>query len=408
MKSEWIETTLESLLTFSNGRACPKRVDSAPYQVFGANGAIGRCHEFNAGPNTIIIGRVGSCGSVHFASEPCWVTDNAIRAEAKGNNDPYFLFYLLRSLDLNNWRSGSGQPLLTQSALTTLRVTVPVPRIQAQIGAMLQLLDSRINLLREISTIMEAIARAIFGSWFIDFDPVRAKAEGREPDGMDPQTKALFPDTFQDSELGPIPKGWRVESLGNVFHLNPRRDLAKGTVATYLDMQNTPTIGHRPSCLRKREFGSGVKFSNGDTLLARITPCLENGKTAYVDFLQEGEVGWGSTEFIVLRPKPPLPPFFGYLLARDPRFRAYAINSMSGSSGRQRVDVRSLAQYKLVVPDAAVAEAFGRVVEPLRARIAANSEMQATLAALRDTLLPRLISGKLRVPEAEQALKEVL
>lgn len=327
--------------------------------------------------------------------------------------DPHYLVYAFLSPLLQaqfRAHEGSGSVVSHIRVGDCYNFKIPLPPLseQRRISTLLGALDDKILLLRNQNLILDLIARTVFKSWFIDFDPVRAKAEGREPDGLDPGTNALFPDTFEDSELGPIPHGWRVDSLGNVFDLNPRRDLAKGTIATYLDMQSTPTIGHRPSSLRKREFGSGVKFMNGDTLLARITPCLENGKTAYVDFLQEGRVGWGSTELIVLRPKPPLPPFFGYLLARDPRFRAFAINSMTGSSGRQRVDVGSLARYKLVVPDAAVAEAFGRVVEPLRARIAANSEMQATLAALRDTLLPRLISGKLRVPEAEQALKEVL
>ncbi|MGH9801829.1 MAG: restriction endonuclease subunit S, partial [Blastocatellia bacterium] len=139
-------------------------------------------------------------------------------------------------------------------------------------------------------------------------------------------------------------------------------------------------------------------------LLARITPCLENGKTAFVDFLPKGRTGWGSTEFIVIRPKPPLPEYFAYLLCREPDFRAFAIQSMTGTSGRQRVQVDSLGKYPLTIPSDKVGERFGEIIAPLIARISRNSEESSSLAEMRDALLPKLISGQLRIPEAEAAL----
>ncbi|MGQ9652429.1 MAG: restriction endonuclease subunit S, partial [Phycisphaerae bacterium] len=151
-----------------------------------------------------------------------------------------------------------------------------------------------------------------------------------------------------------------------------------------------------------RPFGSGMRFVNGDTLVARITPCLENGKTAFVDFLQDGQVGWGSTEYIVLRPKPPLPPEFGYCFARSDDFRDFAIQSMTGSSGRQRVPAESLSHFQLVRPSSSVAQVFGRFVGPLFGRAGAVARQSRTLAALRDALLPKLISGELRIPDAER------
>nr|WP_277883458.1 N-6 DNA methylase [Nostoc flagelliforme] len=166
-------------------------------------------------------------------------------------------------------------------------------------------LDDKIELNQQINHTLEAIARALFKSWFIDFDPVRAKIDGRQPAGMDAETAALFPDEFEDS-AGKIPNGWKTVPLSEVIEVNPRRSLTQGKLAPYLDMQNMPTQGHRPNGWIYREFSSGTKFIQGDTLLARITPCLENGKTAFIDFLPEGEVGWGSTEYIILRPKPPL------------------------------------------------------------------------------------------------------
>ena len=129
---------------------------------------------------------------------------------------------------------------------------------------------------------LEAMAQAIFKSWFVDFDPVRAKMEGREPAGMDAETAALFPDGFEVVDGREVPVGWRVVPLPEAIEVNPRISLRKRDSAPYLDMKNMPMQGHRAIEWVERPFGSGVKFENGDTLLARITPCL--WKTRNVDF----------------------------------------------------------------------------------------------------------------------------
>jgi type I restriction enzyme S subunit len=304
--------------------------------------------------------------------------------------------------------AGHGTGRLNSDELKNLPVLLPPESEQSKIAQFLGTVDNRLYNLSRQNESIEAIAQAIFKSWFVDFDPVRAKAEGREPEGMDAATAALFPSTFEDSELGLIPQGWTTGPITNVLSLNPTRSLKKKVAATYLDMASVPTSGPRATSWIKRDFVSGSKFINGDTLLARITPCLENGKTAYVDFLEQDEVGWGSTEFIVMATKPNVPSQFAYLLARDPEFRQYAIQSMSGTSGRQRVQVDQLAMFKIAIANDSIYRAFGTLVEPLFQRIKYSSEEQTTLTALRDTLLPRLISGKLRVPEAEAMLMEVV
>jgi type I restriction enzyme S subunit len=219
---------------------------------------------------------------------------------------------------------------------------------------------------------------------------------------MDAETAALFPDSFEDSELGKIPRGWRVVPLPEVIEVNPTRALRKSVEAPYLDMANMPTRGHSPDKVVDRAFGSGMRFVNGDTLVARITPCLENGKTAFVDFLDDGQVGWGSTEYIVLHPKAPLPDEFAYCLARSTEFRDFAIQSMTGSSGRQRVPAESLHHFRIVTVPKPVVELFGRLITPLFAHSSTASKESRTLAALRDTLLPKLISGEIRVKDAEK------
>ena len=317
-------------------------------------------------------------------------------------------------------RSPLSQHLLGSRANTTVQTTINLKDLRALpvplppdgerqlIASFVGPLDDRITLLRETNATLEAIAQALFKSWFVDFDPVRAKMEGRPPEGMDEATAALFPDGFEESELGLVPTGWRAATLADAFEINPKRALKKAAIAPYLDMASLATSGHCVQPPISRTAGSGAKFSNGDTLLARITPCLENGKTAFVDFLEPGEVGWGSTEFIVLRAKASWPDYMGYLLCRHPAFRDYAIQSMSGTSGRQRVQNEVLARYPLVLSGDEIARAFGEILDSVQCRIAANHAMAQTLSTLRDTLLPRLISGQLRLPDIEHALKESL
>ena len=285
------------------------------------------------------------------------------------------------------------------SAQRKLSVVLPPIALQESIASLLGAFDDRIAVLRESNATLEAIAQALFKSWFVDFDPVRAKQQGLAPAGMDEATAASFPESFDESALGALPTGWRVATLADAFEINPVRTLKKGAVSPYLDMAGVATTGH---CVERpvlREFGSGTKFRNGDTLLARITPCLENGKSAFVAFLDADQVGWGSTEFIVLRPKAPFPEYLGYLLCRHPPFREYAIRSMSGTSGRQRVQNDVLGRYPLAAPTEAVAAAFAELVNPLQQAIAGNHARAQTLAILRGNLLPRLISGQLRLPQ---------
>ena len=302
---------------------------------------------------------------------------------------------------LASYGTGTTVEGISQKALRSVPIKVPSYTHQRAIARTLATLDDKIDLNRRMNETLEAMARALFKSWFVDFDPVRAKREGR--DACLPTSIAdLFPDSFEDSELGQIPKGWRAMSLPEALEVNPARQLRKGDVAPYLDMANMPTAGHSPDTLIGRPFGSGMRFINGDTLVARITPCLENGKTAFVDCLEENQIGWGSTEYIVLRPKPPLPNEFAYCLARSAEFRDFAIQSMTGTSGRHRVPADSLSHYLLAVPSVEVACVFGMLVGEIFSRVRMGGFEARTLASLRDTLLPKLVSGELRVKEAEK------
>ncbi|WP_133140735.1 restriction endonuclease subunit S [Legionella genomosp. 1] len=322
--------------------------------------------------------------------------------------DVRFIEFMFRAFRANvkSKAYGSVQENINLEVLRNLAFPIPDFATQKIIADFLTAFDDRIALLRETNVTLESIAQALFKSWFIDFDPVHAKAEGREPEGMDAETAALFPDGFEESSLGLIPKGWHVTNLDNAYQINPIRKLKKGELAPYLDMANVPIRGHHADKITMREMGSGTKFINGDTLLARITPCLENGKTAFVDFLDDNQVGWGSTEFVVLRPKEPIPLYHGYLLARHSAFREFAIQSMSGTSGRQRIQNNVLGRYSIVVPDYRVLKLFGSIVSSIQQKISSNSRQAKFLASQRNILLPQLISGQVSLAKEEMKVYE--
>ncbi len=298
--------------------------------------------------------------------------------------------------------TGSTFPNVSASQIAD----IPYPDLsieeQCGIAHVLGTLDDKIELNRKMNETLEEMARALFKSWFVDFDPVRAKMEGRwrrgeSLPGLPAYHYDLFPERLVPSELGEIPEGWEVKALDQVVELNPRETIKKGTVAPYLNMSALPTSGPNPEDAIPREFTSGTRFRNGDTLLARITPCLENGKTAFIQSLPEDTVGWGSTEFIVMRATPPIPREYTYLLARDPAFRGYAIQSMTGTSGRQRARTEALADYLLPFPPVDVWTTLSSAITPMFATIDLNREESRSLAAQREVLLPKLVSGEVEV-----------
>ena len=364
---------------------------------------------------SLVLEGAGKCSIFLGDDEPVTFESHITRVRLDSNKaDSAFYFYYLhshhgRAAIASIVEQGAGAAGIRGRDLEHLNVLWHNLPEQRAIAHILGTLDDKIELNRRMSETLEAMARALFKAWFVDFDPVRAKMEGRwqrgqSLPGLPAHLYDLFPDRLADSELGEIPEGWEVVTLPEVIEVNPSRPLRKGEVASYLDMVNMPTRGHAPDQVVDRPFGSGTRFMNGDTLVARITPCLENGKTAFVDFLEDGQIGWGSTEFIVLRPRPPLPEQFGYCLARSEAFREFAIQSMTGTSGRQRVQADSLRHFKLVRASDAVAEAFGRLIKPLFARSSEAVCESRTLVALRDALLPKLISGELRVKDVERFL----
>lgn len=413
MADEWRPSNWGDEVTLEYGRAIRGYSQThGKYRVFGSNGSIGwASNALTQGPG-VVLGRKGAYRGVEFCREPFWVIDTAYYVVPKTDLDMRWLYYAVKHYKLGEVDDGSPIPSTTRSAVYMLELDVPPKHEQCAIAHILGTLDDKIELNRKQNETLEAMARTLFKAWFVDFEPVRAKLEGRwqrgqSLPGLPAHIYDLFPDRLVDSELGEIPLGWECVSANQLIDFNPAEPLRKGTVAPYIEMSALPTSGSWAESPVLRPFGSGMRFRNGDTLLARITPCLENGKTAFIQCLPDDTVGWGSTEYIVMRPKPPVPSEFGYLLARNAAFRALAIRSMTGTSGRQRVQADSVAAFKIAVPsNDDVWNAFHRVVAHAFKGIHINAEANAVLAQLRDTLLPKLISGDLRVPDVETLLRE--
>lgn len=292
---------------------------------------------------------------------------------------PEFLAYYLRSPEgqhkiLAN-ANQTGVPSIAQPVSYIRTVEVPVPPLAEQraIAGALGALDDKIESNRRICRLLEDEARAVFGHQF---------------------------------DTAPQQTGTPLQEL---VEINPSRALRRGTPATYVGMAALPTDSALVEQWEVREAGSGQRFTNGDVLLARITPCLENGKTALVDFLPEGETAWGSTEYIVFAPKQGVTSReWVYCLARSEAFVEYAVRNMTGTSGRQRCPATAFDQYYLTALDLRLLRDFGARFEPSFRRMGKARDENRVLAKLRDAILPELLFGRLRVRDAEQAASEAL
>jgi len=302
----------------------------------------------------------------YLGSDVDWVLGQrlfALRSDKRRLHGRW-LYYALQTdparSDLHSRATGTTAQGIRQTELRRVRIPLPPLTEQRQVAGILGALDDKIELNRRFAKRLDASARALFQESFIS----NAAAAS-----------------------------WPVARLADLFDVNPLRPLPRTAPAPYLDMANMPTSGPSALEVSRRSPGSGARFENDDTLLARITPCLENGKTALVDFLEPGERGWGSTEFIVLRPRQPLPAPFAYCLARQPDFVSYAVARMNGSSGRQRVSAAAIGEFEMRRPPSELALHFGDVVAPMFSRITLAGRESRTLAEVRDLLLPRLLSG---------------
>lgn len=286
----------------------------------------------------IIISARGTVGVINQIRNPMAFNQTCYGLRAKTDKvDVNYLYYLLKRHvpHLQQVVHGAVFNTITRESFDLVDVDLPSLETQKEIAHILGTLDEKIELNRRMNQTLEEMAQTFYKHWFIDFEFPNEEGKPYKSSGGE----------MVDSELGPIPTVMELHKLSDIIEINPYRPLQKGIKAPYLDMSNVPTDGSYPYITTFREYTSGTKFMNGDTLVAKITPCLENGKTAFISCLQDNQVAWGSSEFYVLRPKGKIPPVFTYLLARNKDFRYYLINTMTGSSGRQRVPYDGMSSY---------------------------------------------------------------
>ncbi len=311
-----------------------------------------------------IVGTIGLVSVVGDSLNEANLTENCVKLTSLSGIDRDYLYYYLKSSygqqEIARGTVGAVQAKLPIKNIQDISIPLPDEVTQRKIADILSSLDAKIEVNQRINDNLQQQAFSVF-------DNLIANAENND------------------------------YTVSAYAFLNPKRTLAKNQVARSIDMSQLSTSGAFPSGWEMKPFNGGMRFTNGDTLLARITPCLENGKTAFIDFLDDGEVAFGSTEYIVLAPKNDTPPEMLYCLARYPAFVDYAVKNMNGSSGRQRVSAETVGQYRLPLFDKHSLVLFKEVVSPMFLKMRYNSLENMRLAELRDALLPKLMSGEIDV-----------
>lgn len=317
----------------------------------------------------IVFGRKGAVDRHAYISgeEEGWMQGSdciRVRVKTEKINSRYLSYYFLtpehRTFMISMCSHGTTMASLNQKILEMIEVPLPDRSVQDGIVSLLRILDDKVELNQKINQNLQQQAFILFDSFL----------------------------SVEHSSKCP---------LSRIAMINPKRILKKGKYARYIDMAQLSTSGSFPNGWEIKPYNGGMRFSNGDTLLARITPCLENGKTAYIDFLGENEVAFGSTEYVVISSRGEYPPEFFYCLARCPSFVDYAVKNMNGSSGRQRVSAETIGNYLLPALTEDELQEFRSTVPCLFKMIRNNAIESMVLTQLRDSLLPRLISGEIDV-----------
>ena len=334
----------------------------------------------------IAITIVANIGDIGYATQECDginLTENAVRLTEFDNNvafSKYLAYYLCQpsmKSYMENLAAGAAQAKLGIYKIEKMKVQLPEIGVQKAVVEIVDKYDHLIEVNNKRIKVLEQMAENLYKEWFVRF---------------------RFPGHESAEFLDGIPKGWEYRRADETILFNPSLKTGKQTSFTIIPMEalSTSSMVLDSNCFVVQDTISGRRSQNGDTLLAKITPCLENGKTGFVMGMGEGEVCGGSTEFVVMRSKT-LTPHYVYCIARSHYFRQTAILSMNGADGRQRVDEDKLKAMKILQPEADVLRRFEDFMSPLFDSVYHMVQKNRLLVRQRDLLLPRLMSGKLEV-----------
>ena len=380
MASELIEYSFGEIASFAYGKMPKSNVlTEGAYPTFSGYKYQYKYPEFNCDKgDVIVVARgVGGTGDVKIVKERCFLTNLSIKITLNSDKaDNQYVYYHYLNSTLRHLDSGSAQSQITINDLNREPITLPPLAEQKAIASILGALDDKIELNRRMNATLEGMARALFQSWFVDFDPVRAKLNGRKPEGMDKATAALFPDAFQESSLGPVPKGWELGRLDDALTLQRGFDLP------------TPdrTHGKYPVMAASGPNGCHDKF------MVR-GPGVTTGRSGVLGrvFFIHGDF-WPLNTSLWVKEFKQVSPAYAFHLLRGLDFEIF--NSGSAVPTLNRNHVHNLP---VVMPPKIIVEAFDDQVTQLMKRQTANEDESRTLATLRDTLLPKLLSGELSV-----------
>ena len=292
-----------------------------------------------------------------------------------------YLRYVIASPEfcayVKNIMDGTSVPHISGNQIRAFPFRLPPKKDQQRIAGTLSAYDDLIENNRRRIRLLEQTARTLYNEWFVHL---------------------RYPGHKRVTITDGVPEGWERKTVPEIIEFNPKEEILRDLSIRYIPMAGLSTSGMTVDLTdsQTRTKSTSVRFRNGDTLLARITPCLENGKTGFVNFLRDGEVACGSTEFIVLRGRL-VSSFFTYCLARTYDFRQTAIKSMIGSSGRQRVQPSCFDDFMVVRPCRSFRDEFDNICDPIFSQIAGLTSEIYSLTRARDLVLPRLMNGKIAV-----------
>lgn len=385
------KTELGDLIQFQRGYDLPaSKFIQGEIPVVSSNGIMGFHNESKVQGPGITIGRSGTVGMPQFIETDFFPHNTALFVKDFKGNSPKYIYYLLQVLGLNSRGSGTGVPTMNRNHLHPLKILAYRDvEEQKKIAAVLSALDAKIELNNRINAELEAMAKTLYDYWFVQFNFPNQDGRPYKSSGG----KMVYNPTLKRR----IPEGWEYGTAACILEFNPTLSLKKNSEAGYIDMDALPLSGYMAKRVQRKKFGGGVKFQNGDVVFARITPCLENGKTGLVTLLEGDEVGFGSTEFIVIRGRNRSLSGFAACLARSEYFRKFAILNMTGTSGRKRIDANILETISLPLPPGELLERFEEACAPIIKKLTANTKENQKLTSLRDFLLPMLMNGQVQV-----------
>lgn len=393
----WETMPLSEMMTLQRGFDLPSQDrKGGPVPVIASTGQVGNHDTAPVESPGVVIGRSGSIGGGQYIDVPFWPLNTTLYVRDFKGNNPKFCYYLLKSIDFSPFNSGSGVPTLNRNHLTSLQAFAPSRTDQDRIADLLGVLDAKIKLNRQIALTFEEFAQTLFRSWFVDFEPVHAKAEGRDP-GLPAGLTDLFPNQFGDDGL---PEGWQNKRADEIA------DLVRDGVEPDDLNPSTPYVGLND--MPKRQLGLAdwsnasdvtsvkTRFTNGDLLFGKLRPYFHKVVVAPTD-------GICSSDIFVFRAKEVSQRFYMYLAFNDEEFVASASGAATGTR-MPRADWSHMGSQTFAIGPKPLMKAFANFAKSVISPIAIKHAEARSLISLRDHLLPELISGELRIPDAESVV----